>query len=100
MRYKVLLLVLLMGNAAAADAVRDIKVTLKADGEHCVVLDITIPCIDLATHLRDTLKLPRETVVQLRAGRSASYQSVRKVLDIIEKSGFRHPVASVQEPGK
>jgi biopolymer transport protein ExbD len=76
----------------------DINVTLKSDGEHCLVRDVTILCSDLAVHLRDTLKLPRETLIHLRAGRAAPYQSVGKVVDIIKKSGFRYPVAYLTEP--
>jgi len=75
-----------------------ISVTLKSDGDHCVVRDVTILCSDLAAHLRDTLKLPKETEIHLRAGRAAPYQSVRKVLDIIERSGFTYPVAYLTEP--
>jgi biopolymer transport protein ExbD len=85
-------------QAAEPTASSEIRVTLKSDGEHCVVRDATILCSDLAAHLRDTLKLPRETMVYLRAGQAAPYQSVRKVLDIIEKSGFKYPVALLAEP--
>lgn len=60
--------------------------------------DVTILCSDLASHLRDTLKLPGETMVYLRAGQTVHYKAVRKVLDIIEKSGFRYPVPRLQEP--
>ena len=78
---------------AAETPASDITVTAKSDGKHCLVRDVTIRCSEVAAYLRDTLKLPRETMVHLRAGRAASYQSVRNVMDIIEKSGFNHPVA-------
>jgi len=78
-----------------APRMRDIFVTLQSDGERCTVRNVTIFCSDLETYLRDTLKLPYETVVRLRAGRSTSYQAVRRVLDLIEQSGFRHPARSV-----
>ena len=84
--------------AAETATSREVKVTLRSDGEHCLVRDVTILCSDLASHLRDTLKLPRETIVFLRAGRGVPYQSVRSVLDIIEKSGFSFPVAHPAEP--
>lgn len=85
-------------SSAAESASGDINVTLKSDGEHCSVRNVTIVCADLAAHLRDTLKLPAETMIHLRAGRAASYQSVKKVIDIIKQSGFRYPVAHVTEP--
>jgi biopolymer transport protein ExbD len=88
----------LMRGAASETAARDIRVALMADGEHCMVREVTIFCSELSTYLRDTLKLPRETTIHLQAARSASYQSVRTVLDIIEKSGFNHAVGYVAEP--
>ena len=89
--------IILVGAAMAETATRDIEITLKADGERCVVRDVTLHCSDLAAYLRDTLKLPRGTTIHLQAARAASYQSVRTVLDIIEKSGFNHPVGYLTE---
>ncbi len=75
------------------------RITLKADGEHCVVRGLTIVCSDMAAYLRDTLKLPRETTIYLQAISAASYRvRARNVLDIIEKSGFNHPVAYLTDP--
>lgn len=97
---EIALLSVLLARAQGAELApsSDVRVTLKSDGEHCIVRDVTIRCSDLASHLRDTLKLPRETMVYLRAGQTTHYQAVRKVLDIIEKSGFRYPVARLPEP--
>jgi hypothetical protein len=81
------------GMAAEPMRGRDVAVTLKPDGEHCVVHKVTIVCADLASHLRGSLKLPDDTMIRLRAGRTTSFESVRRVLDIIEKSGFRYPGA-------
>jgi biopolymer transport protein ExbD len=89
-----------MHGAVSETAIRDIRVTLRADGEHCVVRAVTILCSDLAAHLRDTLKLPQETTIHLRAERAASYRSGRTVLDVIQKSGFKHPVAYLTEPSE
>jgi len=77
---------------------RDITITLKPDGEHCAVRAATILCADLAAHLRTQLKLPRETRIQLQAGTGASYEAVRKVFEIIEKSGFNYAVGYLTEP--
>jgi biopolymer transport protein ExbD len=89
---------LIVRGAAAETAARDVRITLMPDGEHCAVRAVTIVCSELPQYLRDTLKLPRETTIHLQASRAASYQSVRAVLDIIEKSGFNHPVGYLTEP--
>ncbi|MEJ1966463.1 MAG: biopolymer transporter ExbD [Gammaproteobacteria bacterium] len=89
---------MLMRGAASEAAARDIRITLMADGEHCLVSEVTILCSELSAYLRDTLKLPQETTIHLQAARAASYQSVRTVLDIIEKSGFSHAIGYLAEP--
>src|SRR5512137_2361065 len=93
---------LLLATAAAAaeeaPRPRDVAVTLQADGEHCVVRKVRFPCAQLASHLRDNLKLPNDTMVRLRAGRTASFESIRRVLTIIEKSGYRYPGARPKQP--
>lgn len=101
-RVHVILGLLLLATLAMARAAEtpggDIQVTLAPDGEHCIVHTVTIACADLTSYLRDTLKLPRETTIHLQAAPAASFESVRKVMAIIEKSGFNHPVGYVAEP--
>jgi biopolymer transport protein ExbD len=87
-----------IANAGDDQESRRIMVTLQSDGKHCAVRKVIIPCADLAIHLRDTLKLPTSTMINLRAGRIAHYEAVREVLTIIEKSGYRYPVALVTGP--
>jgi biopolymer transport protein ExbD len=82
----------------SSSAAPDVRITLRADGEHCVVREVTVLCSALPAYLRDTLRLPRKTTIHLQAARAASYQSVRAVLDLIEKSGFNHPVGYLTEP--
>jgi biopolymer transport protein ExbD len=90
---------LMRGASSSETAAPDVRITLKADGEHCVVREVTILCSALPAYLRDTLRLPRKTTIHLLAARAASYQSVRAVLDLIEKSsGFNHPVGYLTEP--
>ena len=85
-------------RSAEVPTLREITVTLQPDGERCRVREVTFACSQLAAHLRDTLKLPYDTLVHLRAGRTANHESVRKVLTLIEESGFRHPVAMQPSP--
>jgi biopolymer transport protein ExbD len=95
------LLLTIPSRAVGDQAVKnhDIAVTLQADGEHCVVRKVRFLCADLPSHLRDNLKLPKDTMVRLRAGRTASFESIRRVLTIIEKSGYRYPGARPRQPG-
>jgi len=85
-------------RAAEPAGAGEITVTLQPDGERCRVRNVTFVCSRLAEHLRDTLKLPYETLVHLRAGRTVHHESVRKVLTLIEESGFRYPVAIQPSP--
>lgn len=78
--------------------VRQTSITVQPDGLHCVVEAARIPCSDVITHLREVLKLPPGARVRLRAGRAASYKSVKAVMDMLDKSEYPLPAAYFAEP--
>ena len=97
-RFLIAALVIAPALVASETAAPDVRITLTADGEHCVVREVTILCSELPAYLRHTLKLPQKTTIHLQGTSAASYQSVRAVLDLIEKSGFNYPVGYLTEP--
>ncbi|MEO8315966.1 MAG: hypothetical protein ABI645_14385 [Pseudomonadota bacterium] len=94
---------MLAGSTLNATEIRlDAKVfiEIQADGKHCVVRKVKILCANAIAYLRDELKLEAGTEVGVKAGQAAPFSDVKKVLDAIEKSGFRHPVAYLTAPGE
>jgi biopolymer transport protein ExbD len=84
-------------NLPAAEVRLEAKVFIEvqADGKHCVIHKVKVLCADAVTHLRETLKLPLGTEVGVKAHQAAPYKDVKKVLDAVDASGFKHPVAVV-----
>src|SRR6185369_13065930 len=73
-------------------------IEVQAGGKNCAVQKVKVPCTSAVAYLRDTLKLPPGTEVGVKAGRSAPYQDVKRVLDDVQKSGFVIPVAYLISP--
>lgn len=85
-------------SGSAEQSVREVSITLQSDGKHCAVDKARVLCSDLVNHFRDVLKLPAGTRVRLRAGRAAPYESVKKVMDLLDSSEYPLPVAYITGP--
>lgn len=87
-------------SSAAAEVRIDAKVFIEvqADGKHCAIRKVKVLCADAMTHLREVLKLEPGTEVGVKAHQAAPFKEVKKMLGDVERSGFRHPVAHVQDP--
>ena len=87
-------------RAGTAEIRLDAKVfiEIQADGKHCVVKKVELLCAEAISYLQNTLKLPLETEVGVKAAQAAPYKDVKWVLDQVGKSGYVHPVAYLTEP--
>lgn len=75
-----------------------IFIEVQADGTSCLVRTVKLPCEDVLTHLRSDLKLAAGTWVRFKADRSAPYQSVKAVMDAVQKSEFSTSAAYIPAP--
>ncbi len=87
-----------LASGAADGTAREVSITVRPNGRHCVVEEASILCSDLVDHLEHILKLPPGTQVRLRAGRTAPHESVKKVMDLLDSSVYRLPSAAVSAP--
>jgi hypothetical protein len=94
------LIAFMASNLHAAEIRLEAKVfiEIQAGGKHCVIRKVRVLCADAITHLRDTLKLPAGTEVGVKAGLTAPFKDVKKVLDDVQKSEYVIPVAYLTEP--
>ena len=73
-------------------------ITIQSDGMHCVVRQTKLLCADVVTHLREVLRLSPGARVRLRAARAAPFESVKKVMDLLDGSEYPLPVAYFLPP--
>src|SRR6185369_8688136 len=92
--------VLVRTSAFAMDTQLPTKVYIEVqtDGKHCTIKKVKVLCTEAISHLRDTLKLPLDTEVGVKAAQAAPYKDVKWVLGEVGKSGYLHPVAFLTPP--
>jgi biopolymer transport protein ExbD len=71
---------------------REATLTVQSDGTHCIVDKTTLLCSEVVSHLREVLKLPAKSRIHLQVGNGAPYESVMKVVDMLNKSEYPSPV--------
>jgi ribosomal protein L7/L12 len=71
------------------------QIVVKADGANCVVQERSMPCSGAITYLREELKLPAGSDVHVKADPGASYESVAKVLNELQRSEFMKSIAFI-----
>ena len=84
--------------ADEATGPKSVFIEVQADGTSCLVRTVMVPCQDILTHLRSDLKLPAGTWVRFKADRSTPYQSVKAVMDAVQKSEFTTSASYVPAP--
>lgn len=80
-----------------------VGVTVRENGEDCVVQDRPVPCREVGTHLRDVLKIPHDVPVVVSVeGAQNSTQRARQARMTLIESGFSDvtSVGFVAEPGR
>jgi biopolymer transport protein ExbD len=85
-------------HAAEIRLEAEVFIEIQAGGKICRIRKVDVPCEKAVAYLRETLKLPSGTAVGVKAGQTAPYKEVKKVLDDVHNSEFVHPVARVIDP--
>lgn len=86
------------GQAESAASSPSVYIEVQADGQHCVVRKVSMPCPEVLEHLRQVLKLAPGTWVGFRAGRSAPFEAIKKVMDDVSHSEYTTSAAYVPPP--
>ena len=76
-------------NAQQETRPKIVPITVMANGDVLYDKD-TVPNQDLAKKIHDSLEADVETVFVLRGDKTARYENVVAVLDLLKKSGTRH----------
>jgi hypothetical protein len=86
------------GGSPRADG--SIDVTVRENGEDCLVRERPVPCAEIGRHLRDVLKIPTDApiIVSVEGTRDSTPRARRARVTLIE-SGFSN-VTSVGFLGK
>lgn len=87
-----------LAHAEEASDLKSVFVEVQGDGTSCIVRAIKVPCQDVLIHLRSNLKLPAGTWVRFKADRLAPYQSVKAVIDAVQKSEYTTSAAYAPPP--
>jgi hypothetical protein len=66
-----------------------IGVTVRENGEECLVRDRPVPCAEIGRHLRDVLKIPSDAPIVVSVeGTEDSTQRARRARQTLIESGF------------
>jgi hypothetical protein len=64
-------------------------VTVRENGEECIVRERPIPCAEIGRHLRDVLKMPGDAPIVVSVeGAQDSMQRARRARQALIESGF------------
>jgi len=97
----VALFVAFLAQASASEPPREVTITV-ADDANCLVDSTKVLCADVLNQLRNVLKLPVGSRVQLVVEKTSTYESIVKVFELLQKSEYKQKMGYVNfrdDPG-
>jgi hypothetical protein len=72
-----------------------VQITVLASSDECLVQDTSLKCDLLAAHLRDSLKISRDTTVFVSTDSAGlPMRRLSEVADQLRRAGFPHAIAA------
>ena len=83
-----------MGSALGKQPTHVVTVRI-TDESSCLVENASVPCAEVAAHLRDVLKVPEGTHLLIVPDKAASYEATAKLVEQLQKSKLKLKIGYV-----